>query len=111
MLAGKLRHRITIQERQNVQDPVSGEMLPSWAVLHSNIACSVNPLSAKELIAAAAVQSKVTARIMIRHLDNIDATMRILWRGKVYDIYGVLADYHSGLEWITLPVGEGLTDG
>ena len=111
MLAGKLRHRITIQERLNVQDPESGEMLPSWVDLHTSIACSVNPLSAREMIAAAAVQSKVIANIKIRHLDNLDAAMRILWRGKIYDIHGVIVDNESGLEWMTIPVSEGVNLG
>lgn len=110
MLAGKLRHRITIQERLNVQDPETGEILPTWTDLHTSIACSVNPLSAREMIAAAAVQSKVVANIKIRHLSNIDSEMRIIWRGKVYDIHGVIPDNESGLEWITLPVSVGVVD-
>ena len=111
MLAGKLRHRITIQERLDVQNPETGEILPTWTDLHTAIACSVYPLSAKEMIAAAAVQSRITANIKLRHLTNLDAHMRILWRGKVYDIHGVIVDNESGLEWMTIPISEGLTNG
>lgn len=37
--------------------------------------------------------------------------MRITHRGKVYNIAGVLPDNMSGLEYITLPVSEGVNDG
>ena len=37
--------------------------------------------------------------------------MRILHRGKIYNIEGVLPDDESGLQWLTLPYSEGVKDG
>ena len=109
MRNGKLRHRITLQRPGLSQDPASGEMLPGWQDVAA-VWASIEPLSAREFIAAQAGQSEVTARIVIRHRD-VDATMRALHRGKVYNIHGVLADPKSGLEYLTLPVSEGARDG
>lgn len=110
MRAGKLRHKVTIQARGEVQDPVSGDMVPGWTDFAS-VWASVEPLSARDFIAAQANQSEITARIVIRYREGILPTMRILHRGKVYAIHGVLPDAHSGLEYLTLPVSEGVSDG
>lgn len=110
MRNGKLRHRVLIQQPTQVQDMVSGEEVPGWADVAS-VWASVEPLSAREFIAAQAGQSEITARVVIRHRADIDATMRILYRGQVYNIHGVLADPKSGLEYLTLPVSEGVNNG
>lgn len=114
--AGKLRHRIEIQRYEYLgQDPETGGEIREWQEFQSCWA-SIEPLSAREFIAAQATQSKVTARVTIRYMDGLDASMRILHvvRGvtRVYNIEGILADRESGLEYLTLPVSEGVsTDG
>ncbi|WP_200629995.1 phage head closure protein [Stutzerimonas frequens] len=108
--AGKLRHRVTFQAPGLVQDPVTGEMMPGWTDFAS-VWASIEPLSARDFIAAQANQSEITARIVIRYREGILPTMRILHRGKVYAIHGVLPDADSGLEYITLPVSEGVSQG
>lgn len=110
MRVGKLRHRVIIQQPGQAQDPVTGEMLNGWAV-YAKAWASVEPLSVKEFIASEAGQSEVSARITIRYRAGITAKMRILHRGQVYNIQGVLADPKSGLEYLTLPCSEGVNDG
>lgn len=111
MRAGKLRHRITIQQPGLYQDPQTGEMISGWATVWDKVPASVEPLSAREFIAAQAGQSEVTARIVIRYREGVLPTMRILHRGTVYNIQGVLADADSGREYITMPVSAGVNDG
>jgi len=110
MKAGKLRHKIQIQKKTAAQDNITGAVTYTWSKL-ADVWASIEPLSAREYIAAQAVQSKVSARITIRHRDDIDATMRIAHGNKIYNIAGVLADPKSGLEYITLPVSEGVNEG
>lgn len=110
MQAGKLRHRVTIQDKRRVQDAETGRLTESW-VNHATVWASVEPLSAKEFIAAAATQTQVTALIKMRARDDILPTMRILHRGQAYNIHGVLPDPNSGRHWITLPVSQGVSDG
>ncbi len=65
-------------------------------------------LSAKELVASGAEISKVSARIQIRYDRNINAKMRIRFRGDLYEIEGVIPDNENGLQWLTLVVSKGL---
>ena len=105
--AGKLRHKVTIQYAAITQDPNTGAMIENWTELAS-VWASVEPLSAREFISAGAEQSEVKGKIIMRRRDDVNATMRILYRGLTYQILGVLADPISGLEYMTLPVGEGV---
>ena len=110
MRAGLLRHQIVIQHQTAQQDPVTGEMATAW-VEFARVWAAVDPLSARDLIAAQASQSQASGRITIRYRPGVLPTMRILYRGKVYNIHGVLPDIKSGLEYLTLPVSEGVNDG
>lgn len=110
MRAGQLRHPITIQRPKYAQDQATGEMTPSWVEVASTWA-AIEPLSAREFIAASATQSAVSARIVIRYRAGVDATMRILHLDKIYNIEGVLADKDSGRDYLTLPCSEGVSDG
>jgi|SRR5690625_144321 len=108
--SGKLRHKVALQKQIRTQDPVTGAMKTTWQTVAA-VWASVEPLSAREFIAAQAAQSAVSARIVIRHRSDVDATMRILHRGRIYNIEGVLADPRSGREYLTLPCSEGVNDG
>lgn len=111
MRAGSLRHRVEIQRPDYVQDQNSGEMVRGWATAWDKVPCSIEPLSAREFIAASATQSQVTARIVIRYRPGVTSAMRVLHRDRIYAIEGVLADKGSGLEYLTLAVSEGVKDG
>ncbi|HGO5393639.1 TPA: phage head closure protein [Klebsiella michiganensis] len=110
MQAGKLRYRITLQARMQVQDPVSGAVETTWADI-STLWAEVAPLSAREFIAAQATQNEITTRITIRFRTGVTPKHRILYRGKIYNIEGVLPDANSGREYLTLPCSEGVNDG
>lgn len=112
MRAGQLRHRIDFQILGEVQDPGSGEMVPGWSTIWAKVPASVTPLSARDLIAAQAAQSEASARMMIRYRAGVLPTMRIIYRGEVYDIKGpALPDPDSGLEYLTILVAKGVNDG
>ncbi|WP_253637875.1 phage head closure protein [Achromobacter insolitus] len=107
--SGKLRHRVSIERITRTQDPDTGAIGETWTEV-AKVWAAVEPLSAREFVQSAAGQSEVTARITIRTRD-IQATDRIIHRGTVYNIRGVLADKDSGLEYITLPVAAGVNEG
>lgn len=117
--AGRLRHRVRIEELVTVpdsngdatQDPETGEVLRVWQEV-DEVWAAIEPLSAREFIASQAIQSKVTARIVIRQRDGLDPAMRLvhvrLGRADViYNPHGFLADVESGLEYLTIPVSTG----
>ena len=103
--AGNLRHRIALQRKQQTQNPQTGALLTTW-VTEATVWAAVEPLSAREFVAAQAVQSNVSVRITVRYRPGITSAMRLLHDGKVYNITGVLADKDSGREYLTLPCSE-----
>jgi len=103
--SGRLRHLIEIQSEVIAQDETTGVITKSWKTFEK-VWAAVEPLSAREFIAAAGVQSKVTARIVIRSLSWVVPSMRIIHGDHVYNVEAVLADPSSGSEYLTLPVSE-----
>lgn len=113
MQAGKLRHRIDIEEFTQVRDPDTGEFAePAWVAKWPKCPARVEPLSARDLVAAKAAQSEATARMVIRYRPGVLPTMRIIYRGQVYSIEGPpLEDDKSGQEYLTILVSKGVKDG
>lgn len=105
--SGDLRHKIALQAQTNAQDPVTGEMVRTWATVAETWA-QIVPMSGREFIAAAAEQSEVQGRMVIRYRDGVDASMRVLYRGMYYNILAVLPDMESGKEHLTLMTSAGV---
>lgn len=108
LAAGKLRHQVELQTPIEFKN-ANGERTETWAHV-AYLWASVEPLSAKEFVTAQQTQSKITTRITIRRRDDVNASMRILYRGEVFNIEGVLTDPVSGLEYQTLPCSSGLIE-
>lgn len=108
--AGRLRHRVQLQRQVRGQAPATGAQTVSWEPL-ADVWAEVAALSARELVAAKSVDSEVTMRVTIRHRDDVTDKCRVIHRGKILNIHGVLPDPVSGLEYLTLPCSEGVNDG
>lgn len=76
MRAGKLRHRITIEQPTAGSADVYGERDDSWSEFAERWA-SVEPLTGREFFAAQQVQSAVTHKVILRHLEGVTEQMRI----------------------------------
>lgn len=107
LAAGDLRHFVVIQRPRAFQNEETGELETCW-VMVAQVYAQIVPSSVREFTAAAAEQSEASGRIVIRYRDDVDATMRIVHRGRAYQILGVLPDPMSGLEYLTLPVATGV---
>lgn len=102
-----LRHRVVVQQQTVTQNPTTGELTTTWAEYGKRWA-EYRASSVREFIAASEMRSEVKGRFKFRADAGIAATMRVLFRGKVYAILGVLPDPDSGLEYVTAPVSEGV---
>lgn len=105
--AGKLRHWIELQSPNITQDPETGEQVTHWAT-YAEVWADIAPSSGREFVAAAAEQSEVRGKITIRYRDDVNASHRVLYRGKWYAILAVLDDNDSMLEHQTLMIAEGV---
>jgi SPP1 family predicted phage head-tail adaptor len=121
--AGRLRHRVRLERYDYlldsngnvVQDPTTGETPREWQEV-ATVWAAVEPVSGREFIMSQAIQSQVTARLTIRHRDDVDASMRAVHARSgrpdvVYNIKAVLADLESGLSYLTLPCSQGTGNG
>ncbi len=107
--SGTLRHRVLIQQQVTTRDS-DGIEQTAWVDV-ATVWASVEPLSAREFIQSGQTQSAVTARITMRYRDGLLPSMRLIHRGEVFNIAGLLPDKASGLEYITIPVSGGVNDG
>ena len=108
--AGRLRHRIMIQQKVEERDS-NGALIESWQIVAGldQLPAEVAPLSTREFISAQSMQSEVRGRIRIRYREGLTATMRAIHRGKAYEFAGTpFEDPDSGLAWLTIPVKEGV---
>lgn len=121
--AGRLRHRVRIEELtylrdsngEVIQDPNTGETRQEWTEV-ATVWAAIEPLSAREFIQSQAIQSQVTTRIVIRYRDGLHAAMRLVHvrTGRpdvVYNPAAFLADKDSGLDYLTVPCSQGVNEG
>lgn len=109
--AGELRHRIQIQNPNRVQDANTGEFVTGWVNVATDVPAKIRPLTVREFLAAQKENSEISAVIVIRYRAGITAQMRIIHIDKIYNIVGALPDQDSGLEYLTIPVKQGVNEG
>ena len=108
-LTPELCHRVTIQHyvaggRDEDGYPIEG----SWQK-YKELSAKVTPLAAKDLIAAQANQSVVVAKMKIRYREDINTTMQVIWKGRVFSIQSqALDDNETGNIYCTFLLGQGL---
>lgn len=114
--AGRLRHRVNVQQPTNTQNPVTGEVSKTWTTLHSCVPCAIEPMSVKDFQQSRATQSDVSVRVVMRYISGLTDTMRLVatcgcHSGKVYNPQGWLEDMESGREYVTAPCSQGVNEG
>lgn len=90
MAAGKLRHRVTIEQRAAGQD-AAGQPATTWVPV-ATVWANVRHQNGLEAIKAGADTSLVKASIRIRHRSGLNAGMRVVFEGAAYDIKALLPD-------------------
>jgi SPP1 family predicted phage head-tail adaptor len=108
-----MRHWLTFEMLVEDMDS-DGSIEEVWAPafdIGNPMPAEVAPLSGRELIAAAATQSKITHRIRIRYRAGINAKMRAVERETFYNIEAVIPDQESGFRFLTLLATSGVNAG
>lgn len=88
MLSQQLRHVIQIEQR-GAGETGYGEDAPSWTSFAADVRASVEPLSGKEALAAAANQGTHVVRIVTRYIAGVTPQMRVVFGGRNYNIQSV----------------------
>lgn len=90
MLAQRLRHQVTIEQRTASLNAY-GEDTSSWTTLRT-IFAGVEPVSGKEYAAASSTVGETLTRFPCRYEDvsDVDNTMRLSFDGTYYDVVEVI---------------------
>lgn len=109
---GRLDQRITLQRRVPNQRP-SGENKYTWENLPTRPEewAEANPMKGREYFAAMQMQVEDPVAFRIRYRADLDATMRILWRGQAHDIAASPVDTRGLTEELWLYTVAGVRDG
>ncbi len=110
---GNLRHNITIQQRGITTDSF-GQQVTTWSDLIT-VWASIEALTAREILAAQAVQSQVSHKITLRYRPELSspmavAAMRVVYSGRYFNISGAVNIDERNIN-IELLVSEGLNLG
>ena len=85
MNAGRLRHRIDIQQELTTQNAY-GEPTQSWVTFASGLYCSIEPIRGKEYFSADMVQAEVSHRVRMRYMPGVHPKQRIKYCNRYLDI-------------------------
>lgn len=90
MEAGKLRHRVTIQDKTVTQDAYGAEVI-TWTTV-ATVWAAVEPLAGREFLEGRALDAEVSTRIRIRYRTGLvmHPEMRVVWGSHTYDVAAVI---------------------
>lgn len=89
MMAGKLRHRVTIMADSGETRDQHGHRVPRMESIGQAWA-SVQPLRGTELWRAQQVQPEVTHRVRIRHRNGLTRAQQVVHANRTFDVLTVL---------------------
>lgn len=112
--SGDLRHRVRIEQQIQIKNSY-GESSPEWEEI-GTFWCQIRPISSRERLLAAEIQSDLTANIVMRYNSAIKASMRAVHvvngqDATIYNLSTPIRDPESGLDWMTLPASAGINQG
>lgn len=84
MRAGRLKHRIRIENPSAETKAANGEKIPGgWQELGSgSMPAGIETLSTKDYFAAQETHSETTHRVVLRYRDGITSQSRIIWLSR-----------------------------
>lgn len=84
---GELKHRITFQKLTATTNE-NGFEIEDWQD-YKTVWAAITNLHGREYFEAAAVKAENTVKFTIRYVPNIEPTMRIIFKGKQYNISSI----------------------
>jgi SPP1 family predicted phage head-tail adaptor len=89
MEAGRLRHKITIEQKQITRDAQGGEIV-TWITFAAGVWTDAQPLRGREYVTLRAAQADISIRFAMRYLAGVNPAMRVIWGGNPYEIVDVI---------------------
>lgn len=96
MRAGKLRHRVQIQERSNARDEFN-QQLDVWTPA-ATVSANIVGLSGREYLSRSGEAAEATHRVEMRSYAGLTPAHRILFGARILDILYVSDIDNRGIE-------------
>ncbi|MFT6496253.1 MAG: SPP1 family predicted phage head-tail adaptor [Cycloclasticus pugetii] len=96
MRAGRLRHKVEIQQATESQDS-TGAIVETWATFLT-LRASYEPKTAKESYQSSQEFAQSSAMFRTRYRSGVTTKMRLLFDNRLFDIEGVVDMYGRGRE-------------
>lgn len=84
MRAGNLRNKAEIQEIGTTTNEY-GEIEDGDFIKFADVWCSITPVSGRESFLSNTDFSKTTHKIKMRYIAGVNASMRLVWQGRVFN--------------------------
>lgn len=108
-LASELRHKVIIQSIGEGGRDEDGFIIPSSWTTYRNLWAKVTPVAARDLAIGQSELSEITARMKIRYRTDINTSMRVIWKDKIYSIQSEgLDDNVDGYTYTTFNLSSGV---
>jgi SPP1 family predicted phage head-tail adaptor len=104
LCAGKLRHSIVIQKFIGNKTPAGG-WLNDWND-YATVKAYIKPISGNERLYAMRLESSVTHKIYIRYRNDVNASNRINYKNRLFNIKYVI-NIEEMNRWLELDCEEG----
>lgn len=105
---GDFNRRVSIQARSSTKDSF-GQAAQTWTE-QLNCWARIEPLSGRELVLAQAQNAEVTHLVEIFYRPTVNAAMRVVYQGRVFNIQSV-TDPDMAHVTLELLCSEGLNQG
>ena len=86
--AGMMRERVLLQKPATNRTGLGSANL-EWEDV-AEVWASVNGVTAREFLLAGQQQTNISHRVQMRYLTGLTHQMRILWRGRTFEIVSIL---------------------
>ena len=104
MKAGLLRNLVLIEKYTETSD-LAGQPIRTYET-YSKAWASIQPMLGKETFTEQRVSSEQTHRINMRYLQGVEATMRIVWNKRIFELIGPPINYMERNTYLTFNVKE-----
>lgn len=113
--AGKLRHRVLIENRTVTDDPLGGQII-TWMPISTpkgdgKVWARISYPSGTEKLSSNAIIATTKTLIRIRWRSDLQKTCRITHEGRVFNIAAIRPDGDSGREFLDIDCEDGANDG
>lgn len=109
MITQRLRHRVAFQSPTSTQDQYGAETIV-WTTEYASVPAECLTGAGREAIQSNSKYAEADLRVNCRWFAGLDASWRLVWEGKNYDIVSIETDVTARREY-RLRCKEGVSDG